>query len=70
MNARSLLTCIDTVYTALIDTYQHRRDLPDDIRCLLRDAFIVLAVVYAILARKNCLNGSRPDVAIGTERVS
>ena len=60
MNARSLLTCIDTVYTALIDTYQQRRDLPDDIRCLLREAFIVLAVTHAILTRKGRLNGRRP----------
>ena len=55
-----LLTCIDTAYTALIDAYQHRQDLPDDIRCLLRDAFLVLAVTYANLARKNRLNGRRP----------
>jgi hypothetical protein len=55
-----LLTCIDTVYAALIDTYQQRRDLPDDIRCLLREAFIVLAVTHAILTRKNSLNGRRP----------
>ena len=39
-----LLTCIDTTYTALIDAYQHRQELPDDIRRLLADAFIVLAV--------------------------
>ena len=55
-----LLTCIDTAYTALIDAYQHRQDLPDDIRCLLRDAFLVLAVTYANLTRKNRLNGRRP----------
>ena len=55
-----LLTCIDTAYTALIDAYQHRPELPDDIRCLLRDAFLVLAVTYANLARKNRLNGRRP----------
>ena len=53
-----LLTCIDTVYTALIDAYQHRPELPDDIRCLLRDAFLVLAVTYANLTRKNHLKGS------------
>ena len=52
-----LLTCIDTAYTALIDAYQQRRDLPDDIRFLLCDAFIVLAVVSAILRRKKRLNG-------------
>jgi hypothetical protein len=52
-----LLTCIDTAYTALIDAYQHRRDLPDDIRSLLCDAFVVLAVVSAILRRKKRLNG-------------
>ena len=55
-----LLTCIDTAYTALIDAYPHRPELPDDIRCLLRDAFLVLAVTYANLARKNRLNGRRP----------
>jgi len=55
-----LLTCIDVAYTALIDAYQHRQDLPDDIRCLLRDAFLVLAVAYADLTRKGRLNGRRP----------
>ena len=54
-----LLTCIDTAYTALIDAYQHRRDLPDDIRCLLRDTFLVLAVAYADLTRRKRLNGRR-----------
>ena len=53
-----LLVCIDTTYTALIDAYQHRQELPDDIRCLLRDAFLVLAVTYANLTRKNHLKGS------------
>ena len=53
-----LLTCIDATYTALIDAYQHRPELPDDIRCLLRDAFLVLAVTYANLTRKNHLKGS------------
>ena len=56
-----LLTCIDTVYAALIDTYQQRRDLPDDIRRLLADAFCVLAVTYASLKmRKDRLNGRHP----------
>jgi hypothetical protein len=53
-----LLTCIDTAYTALVDAYEHRRDLPDDIRFLLSDTFIVLAVVSAILRRKKHLNGN------------
>ena len=53
-----LLACIDSTYTALIDAYQQRRDLPDDIRFLLCDAFIVLAVVSAILRRKKRLNGN------------
>jgi len=62
-----LLTCIDTTYTALIDAYQHRQELPDDIRRLLADAFIVLAVTYASLKlRKGRLNGrhhqERPEV--------
>jgi hypothetical protein len=52
-----LLACIDTAYTGLVDAYQHRRELPDDIRSLLRDAVAVLAVTYAILARKKRLNG-------------
>jgi len=52
-----LLSCIDATYTALIDTYEHKRDLPDDIRSLLCDAFVVLAVVSAILRRKKRLNG-------------
>ena len=55
-----LLTCIDTAYTALIDAYQHRPELPEDIRCLLRDTFLVLAVAYADLTRKGRLNGRRP----------
>ena len=56
-----LLTCIDTAYTALIDAYQHRPDLPADIRSLLCDAFVVLAVTYASLKmRKDRLNGRRP----------
>ena len=55
-----LLVCIDTTYTALIDAYQHRQELPDDIRCLLRDTFLVLAVAYADLTRKGRLNGRRP----------
>jgi hypothetical protein len=54
-----LLTCIDTAYTALIDAYQHRPELPDDIRCLLRDTFLVLAVAYADLTRRKRLNGRR-----------
>jgi hypothetical protein len=52
-----LLACIDSTYTALVDAYQHRRGLPDDVRFLLCDAFIVLAVVSAILRRKKHLNG-------------
>ena len=56
-----LLTCIDTVYTALIDAYQHRPELPGDIRSLLCDAFVVLAVSHAILTRKDRLNGRRPS---------
>jgi len=56
-----LLTCIDTTYTALIDAYQHRAELPDDIRRLLADAFCVLAVTYASLKmRKDRLNGRHP----------
>ena len=56
-----LLTCIDATYTALIDAYQHRPDLPADIRSLLCDAFVVLAVTYASLKmRKDRLNGRHP----------
>jgi hypothetical protein len=44
-----LQTCVESVYSALVDAIEHRRDLPDDIRSLLNSAIAVLAVTSAYL---------------------
>jgi ribonuclease PH len=46
-----LRTCIDGVYSALVDALEYRRDLPRDIRSLLISAISVLAVIIAVLDR-------------------
>jgi hypothetical protein len=53
-----LITCIDVIYGALINAYQHRQGLPADIYCLLADAFIVLAVARAFLIQQLEAEGS------------